>query len=146
MTDTRPLSEVSLTIDGQNFYRGNVSQTWIARNTRPDGSIGGLAEKIPDIYWPILERVAELEARCAELQALRSRADARIAELSTAFDAALNRAAEYQDKAARLDALLPLAREAEKWIRGAGYTVYAETLVERMWAVLDDEQWRKRGT
>ncbi len=46
--------EIRLTIEGQEYYRGNRSPAWFAVN-------GGLAERTDDCYWPVFERIAELE-------------------------------------------------------------------------------------
>lgn len=69
------IDEMKIKIQGQWFTRGNRSPRWFAVNSLPDGSRGGLAEAIPEHYWPIFEEItdhlAEIKALKAENERLR---------------------------------------------------------------------------
>jgi hypothetical protein len=51
-------SEIKLYVDGQWYYRGNLSPTWLMCAPRSDGSMSGLAERAPKKMWPKLEKIA----------------------------------------------------------------------------------------
>ena len=58
--------EARFKIGDQWYYRGNRSPSWFAVASRPDGSCqGGIADRIPQDYWPWLEVVAELKKQLA---------------------------------------------------------------------------------
>ena len=58
MTDNNDRNEVKIYFNGQWYYRGNMSQTWLLLAERADGSMSGLAEKAPKKMWPKLEQIA----------------------------------------------------------------------------------------
>lgn len=59
MTDR---AEAKIKIAGQWFYRGNLSPSWFAHASRPDGSMTGIAEGVPQECWIVLEEVVRLRA------------------------------------------------------------------------------------
>lgn len=52
--------EAKFQIGGQWYYRGNRSPAWVALASRADGSASGIADKVPQDQWPLLEEVARL--------------------------------------------------------------------------------------
>jgi hypothetical protein len=91
MTDPRGEAhdEARFKVGDQWYYRGNRSPSWFFVASRADGSCqGGIAERVPVDWWPLLEEIASLRSatpanaraaaeKCAEIceQSKWSKAD-----------------------------------------------------------------------
>ena len=140
MTDTRPLSEDT-----------------------PDEPLGQRLRRQGFAEMP-KHTNAELDARCAELQAQADASERRYKDEYAIVDRVWQQLgitdyagarglsiydliSELQDKTARLDALLPLARRAWVMIERMAKedkVDFDKPVLPELRAVLDDEQWRKR--
>jgi hypothetical protein len=65
MTDPRGEAhdEARFKVGDQWYYRGNRSPSWFFVASRADGSCqGGIAERVPVDWWPLLEEIASLRS------------------------------------------------------------------------------------
>jgi len=69
-TQSERRQEARLLIEGQWFYRGNLSHAWFACQRDPAGPLGaGKMDRVEASFWLVFERTWALEQRVAAFQA-----------------------------------------------------------------------------
>ena len=57
------IEEIKVNINGQWYYRGNVSQKWWAMASRADGSMCGIADSVGATDSKTLDKIADLVSK-----------------------------------------------------------------------------------
>jgi hypothetical protein len=75
-------SEARFKIGDQWYYRGNRSPSWFFVASRADGSCqGGISERVPVVFWPMLEEIASLRSATPRSEPANARAVAWLRQI-----------------------------------------------------------------